>query len=154
MTLRHRDRGSLNLELALAMPVLLMLTVGSIFFGIMQSNRATLQSGAAMGARSLSYYGGDYQEVSQDIIEEISSRFAGDVGSVVVSISFIDENGDPYTREFLVRDGTAGATGIPAGAGSRMVVTATYPDYPISVPFVMNTAGDLVGAAVTRNAAP
>lgn len=155
MSLRHAfgDRGSLNLELALATPVLLMLTVGSLFLGLLYVNKAGLESSAMLGARTAAYYGGDFDEVEQDIADEARLRFMGDSSAIQVTIAFTDSDGSPYTHSYAL--GSAGsAPGISAAAGSRITVKVTYTDYLLSIPFVTDSQGELSGTAVSRNAAP
>jgi len=151
---RSRDRGSLNLELAFALPVLLMLTVGSIFLGLAYINKAGLQSSASIGARTAAYYGGDYSEVRQDIIDEAMARSTGDRGNIQATIQFVDGAGTPYyTSSFRLADGPA-APAVAAPSGSRIRILVEYADYPLSIPFVISENIDLKGEALARNTVP
>ena len=153
--LAARDQGSLTLELALAIPVLLLLTLGSLFVGLLYMNQATLQSAAVVGARSASYDGGDFTGVEQDIANEVFARYMGDPNAVEVTLTFMDAEGNvTYSNSYSLQTPAVDWAGASAGPGERIRVKVSYPGYSLDIPFMTSSQIDLSGTAVARNAAP
>lgn len=130
---RH-DRGAAAVELALVLPVLLLLVMGIVDFGIAYNRQISLSGGAREGARWLALHATDQ------------------AGAVTRTI-----NAGPVTPSLAASDvslctGPSGGTcttGASCAAGLVVQVLATQP-YDISIPFGPQLTVNIRGKAVMR----
>lgn len=100
------DRGAAAVEMALVLPVLLMLLVGIVEFGQAYYTKIALTSAARDGARALALGAPDWQDRTRN-----ATNFGVEAANVTVTA-----NADPCT------------------AGSTAEITASYP-HDVGIPF-------------------
>lgn len=145
-----RERGSLTMELAFITPVMLILVIGSIFLGIMYINKSALLDASFVGAKSASYYGGDTQEVREDIYKTLETRYMSGPENVQVTIKYIAADGSEY-EQTQSSDILEVISPAPAMPGASISVTAISNSYRLKIPLIPKETFDLVGTSVSRN---
>lgn len=122
---RAGERGSALVEMALILPMLLMLTTGMLVFGVAMNNYMQLTNAVSIGARAVA----NSAEVTTDPCAVASSAViaaAPGLSSSKLSISYTF-NGNPYSGPSC---SSASADTGAAGdltSGTTATVTATYP---------------------------
>ena len=151
-----KEHGSLSLELAIILPILIILLVGSIFLGISYINKSAILDASFVGSKSAAYYGGDTPEVREDIYRSLEGRFVGDPNNIVISITFEDSTNMVYgtSNDTLLANDFASATPEFADSGDRIVVDVTYNNYVLDMPLVDTKILDLKATSISRNANP
>jgi Flp pilus assembly protein TadG len=124
----ERDRGAAMVELALILPILILLLVGIIEFGIAYNRQITIQGAAREGARALAL-GESAGDVDAAVYEAV-----GDA-DIVASITSINKTGCPSDS---TSDSTAYAT------------VEVIAEYTFSIPFVDLGSVDLTATARMR----
>ncbi|MEI8240018.1 MAG: TadE/TadG family type IV pilus assembly protein [Actinomycetota bacterium] len=109
-TRRHEDHGAAMVEMALILPLLVMLLVGIVQFGLAYSSKVSIQAAAREGARALAL---------GESTAAVASAVHGAAG--VADITSIVQSGCPATS-------TPGNTSY-----ATVIVNATY---TFSIPFV------------------
>jgi Flp pilus assembly protein TadG len=127
--LRHlkRDNGQAAAEMALVLPILLMIILGTIQFGIAFNNYITLTDATRAGARKASV-----------------ARFSGDFGASAAALVKAD-SGALDTKKLVVSV-TSTNWSVP---GSDVTVTASYP-YSINILGLVVKAGTLTSTTKER----
>ena len=122
--LKHlkREDGQAIAEMALVLPILLMVILGIVQFGIAFNNYITLTDATRAGARKASV-----------------SRFSGDFGAAAKSLVVKDAGNLDKSKLNVSVDVTSGNWSTP---GSTVSVTATYP-YSIDILGMTLKAGTL-----------
>lgn len=147
------DRGSLSLELAFMIPVLIIVVVSSIFLGYANINKAALLDASFIGSQSSAYFGTDCQEVREDIYAQLQTRFIGDPDNVDVTIAYEDIFGGAYEETQKASD-TIPTSPVVAAPGSQITVTLVFDNYVLDLPFVSTRTFDMTAVSVARNANP
>ena len=146
----QNEQGSLTLELAFITPVLLMIILGSIFLGLAFINKSALLDASFAGAQTAGYYGGDTQEVREDIYAMLQTRYLRGPNNVQVSIKYLAADGTNYEQTQAANEVEV-TTPVPAMPGTAITVTTYTKDYNLNIPFVSNRTFDLVGTSVSQN---
>lgn len=145
------EMGSLSLELAFILPVIILLLVGSIFLGIGFTNKSAVTDASYIGAKSISEYGGDKTEVREDILITLQSRFMGNLDNVEVTISYLSNDGvTTYSKTASATD-TEVITSVWAFPGERMFVQIDAKNYDLNIPFFETDLINLSGKSFSRN---
>jgi Flp pilus assembly protein TadG len=129
LTHLRRDDGQAAAEMALVLPILLMVILGIVQFGIAFNNYITLTDATRAGARKASV-----------------ARFTGDFGTSAAALVRADASGlkskDLHVNVIV----SAGNWSTP---GSEVSVTATYP-YSINILGLVIRAGTLTSTTKER----
>jgi len=144
------QHGSLTLELAFIVPVMMMLVLGSISLGISLIDKSVIRDASFVGARSISSTGVDSEQVRKDIQVQLADNFIAGPDSVLVRISYLDVNGMDYSLEQPASD-TVVDYPVAAGAGEQLRVELTSLDYVLDLPFISSSVFDMRGVSVSRN---
>ncbi|MGD0628883.1 MAG: TadE family protein [Terracidiphilus sp.] len=123
--LRIGERGSALVEMALIMPMLLVLTTGIFVFGIAMNNYVTLTNAVSVGARTVALNA----QLTTDPCAVASAAIeaaAPSLNSSKLNFSY-SFNGSPYSGSSCNSSSIdTGAAGNLA-SGTTVTVTATYP---------------------------
>lgn len=130
----QRDRGAAAVELALVLPVLMLLVMGIIHFGMAYNRQISLSGGAREGARWLALHSTDQAGATAKTI------YAGPEGPALVA------------ADVVVCAGPAGGTctvGASCAPGLTVKVLASQP-MKLSIPFGPQASITLTGRGVMR----
>jgi Flp pilus assembly protein TadG len=125
VSVRAGEQGSALVEMALVLPMLLLLTTGMLVFGVAMNNYMQLTNAVSIGARAVA----NSAQVTTDPCAVASSAIvaaAPGLNSSKLSISYTF-NGNPYSGlSCSSADAGSGAAG-DLSKGVSVTVTATYP---------------------------
>jgi Flp pilus assembly protein TadG len=123
--LRIGERGSALVEMALVLPMLLVLTTGIFVFGIAMNNYVTLTNAVSVGARTVALSAQlttDPCAVASSAIESAAPSLAS--SKLTFSYSF---NGSPYSGATCSSSSVGSGAAYQLQSGNTVTVTATYP---------------------------
>lgn len=130
----HDDRGAAAVELALVLPVLLLLVMGIVDFGLAYNRQISLSGGAREGARWLALNSSDLTGAVTKTVD------AGPVSPVLTA------------SDVTVCTGISGGTCVtnsPCASGLVVQVQAKQ-DFAIDIPFGPQMTVTLTGKGVMR----
>jgi len=123
--LRIGERGSALVEMALIMPMLLVLTTGIFVFGIAMNNYVTLTNAVSTGARTVALNAQlttDPCAVASSAIEAAAPGL--DPNKMTFSYTF---NGIPQSGTSCSSSSVDSGAALDLASGTTVSVTATYP---------------------------
>lgn len=142
---KQRSRGAVLVEFALVLPVLLLLLLGIIEFGMLMMHQLTLMQAAREGVR-LAAVRAPVASVTQRILN--SSTSLPNQGEMVVALTYSTDNG--VTFPGTLADNAGGENNAPAGTLIRVRVDC--PHHLITGTFFSWLAG-VQGDALPQHAA-
>jgi Flp pilus assembly protein TadG len=129
-----RERGQSLVELALSLPVILLILLGTFDFGMALFSYSILRDAAQEGALYASFNPGNKGQI-ENRARNILPREQGEVFSSPVDL----RNEDQVNVEINVKGKTC--QGVTKGVANYVEVRVSY-NYPILMPFV----GEIVGS--------
>lgn len=146
----NNNRGSLTLEMAFVAPLMVLLIVGSIALGIAFINKAAILDSSFVGAKSAAYYGGDNEQVRQDIFDELDTRLLASKSMVMVTVEYMTADGvTPYTAAQSAANPVV-TSPVPALPGAQIKVTLDYTGSAFEIPFLTGIF-KLHASSISRN---
>jgi Flp pilus assembly protein TadG len=126
--LRSNSDGGALVEMAFALPIMMLMITGMTGFGILLNNYLVLSHAVDVGARALSVSRGVSTTPCVDAQTAIQNA-APSLGTSSLTISFVI-NGTTYAGSNISGSGSGGcssSTNTDMSAGNTAVVTGTYP---------------------------
>jgi Flp pilus assembly protein TadG len=119
------EQGSALVEMALIMPMLLILTTGIFVFGIAMNNYVTLTNAVSVGARTVALNA----QLTTDPCAVASAAIEAAAPSLISSkLTFsYTFNGSPYSGASCNSSSVSTGAAGNLAAGTTVTVTATYP---------------------------
>jgi len=107
----RRERGAVAVEMAIVVPVLVLMAFGMLEFGLAFKDKLDMSQAVNQATRNATVLGtDDYADI--EILNALEAGLKGDLGSVVyVDIFLSDANGDPVSGKFDRYDPDPGACG-------------------------------------------
>jgi Flp pilus assembly protein TadG len=130
---RERQRGVATVELALGLPVLLLMIFGIVQVAWWMSNYVVLTNAASTGARLLASERG-FATPYSDTVSAISSATAALPGGASMAIAVVNSSGTTTCSGSSPDTTCAGALGTqsqPPAAGTMASVSLTYSFKPL-----------------------
>ena len=139
MRLCRKDEGQSSVELALTLPVLLLVVTGITSFGVTFNNYLELTEATSVGARQLAISRGQTQDPCQTLVTAVEAAAPTlKPASLTFAISL---NGNSYAGTSCSGSSTSGAPSNMV-LGTSAVVTVTYP-YSLSLYAITMTSSNL-----------
>lgn len=144
--------GASAVELALVLPVLIMLLFGAIQFGQLFLQDLAVGNAAREGARIGVVAGTTCGEVMTRARDVAAASSSIDRSLVVVDRTLVDDSATPVATQPCPPHAGGSDASLPcdgADVGDRLVVTTTYVGR-LDIPLVMSRTVDLTGTGVFR----
>jgi len=119
------ERGSALVEMALILPMLLLLTTGMLIFGVAMNNYMQLTNAVSIGARAVA----NSASVSTDpcaVAYSALTAAAPGLSTSKLSVSYTF-NGNPYSGPSCSSSSMATGAPLDLATGASATVTASYP---------------------------
>ncbi|GMQ84441.1 MAG: hypothetical protein BMS9Abin07_0005 [Acidimicrobiia bacterium] len=111
--LRRGDRGAVAVEMAIVVPLLVLLAFGMLEFGLAFTNKLAMSSAVNRATRQATVLGTDeYADI--EILDALAASLSGNVGTIEhVDIFKADAGGNPVLRDRYVPDGGSACGWLP-----------------------------------------
>ncbi len=126
--LHSKTEGNALVEMAFALPIMMLMITGMTGFGLLLNNYLILSHAVDVGARALSVSRGVSTTPCADA-QTVIQNAAPSLGTSSLTISFVID-GTPYANGDITGTGSTGCSANPnpnMQPGKTAVVTATYP---------------------------
>lgn len=135
---RPHEKGQSLVELAISLPVILLILLGTFDFGMALFSYSIIRDAAQEGALYASFAPGNKAEI-ENRARNILPRQEGEVFSSPVDL----RNKEQVSVDILIK--SKACQGVTKGTANYVQVQVSY-NYPIIMPFI----GDIVGSDTIR----
>ncbi|NWF63970.1 MAG: pilus assembly protein [Chloroflexi bacterium] len=136
---RPHEKGQSLVELAISLPVILLILLGTFDFGMALFSYSILRDAAQEGALYASFNPENEAEIENRTRNILPREFEGDVFSSPIDLR------DEETVSVVINVKGRACEGVTRGAANSIQVQVIY-EYPIIMPFT----GDIIGSDTIR----